>query len=167
MTHPADIRRLRSADVLELRRVRLEGLRDEPTAFGSSFEHESRQPEAFWSGWIERNPPFGAFDSTTLVGLASLTRETAANTMHRGTLGAMYVTPAWRGTGAAAALVEAALAHARSIGIEQVHLTVTASNARGVRFYERLGFTSYGRRPRGSKYDGEYHDLLLMVRLLP
>lgn len=50
------------------------------------------------------------------------------------------VAPAAQGSGAATALVAAAEARARDLGLDQLHLTVDPGNARAVRFYEREGW---------------------------
>lgn len=50
-------------------------------------------------------------------------------------------------------------------GLEQVGLSVTASNARAAALYEHAGFVRYGLLPRAIKIDGRYHDKALMVKV--
>ena len=58
-------------------------------------------------------------------------------------------------------------AHVRQIpGVEQVVLSVTASNAAAVRLYEGAGFQRYGLLPRALKIGERYHDKALMVKIL-
>jgi ribosomal protein S18 acetylase RimI-like enzyme len=161
----AHVRRLQGEDLGALRQIRLEGLRLEPTAFGSSYDEEVAWGDAVWQRWLDGNPPFGAFAGDALAGIVSFSRGTAANLRHRGTLGAMYVRPEFRRSGVGAQLVEALLSHATEV-VEQVHLSVTLDNAAAIRFYRRLGFVEYGREPRGLKRSGSYFDVLLMVRHL-
>ncbi len=52
----------------------------------------------------------------------------------------VYVEPAWRGTGLAAALVARVEDWARVAGVDTIQLYVTASNARAVAFYNKEGF---------------------------
>jgi RimJ/RimL family protein N-acetyltransferase len=75
----------------------------------------------------------------------------------------MYVREAARGTGLAAAIVQALLDHATR-EVEQVELTVNADNARAIKFYERQGFRIVGRMPRALRIDGRYYDELSMLR---
>jgi len=77
----------------------------------------------------------------------------------------MYVTPEARGSGLATDLVETLLEHAGK-EVEQVQLTVTASNWRARRFYERMGFVQYGLEEKSLKYKDAYFDEVLMVTFL-
>jgi len=52
----------------------------------------------------------------------------------------VYIEPAWRGTGLAAALVARVEEWARATGVDTVQLYVTASNARALAFYDKEGF---------------------------
>jgi len=162
---PFVVRRFEIGEAGALRRLRLFALQETPEAFGMGYDQDAARPLEGWRQWIAGNPPFGAFVGDEPRGLVGFTRQTAANLSHRGTLGAMFVAPELRGTQAASSLVEAVLAHART-EVEQVHLSVNADNHRAVRFYRRMGFIEYGREPRGIRYAGVDHDLLLMVRLL-
>jgi RimJ/RimL family protein N-acetyltransferase len=70
-----------------------------------------------------------------------------------------------RGTGAALALMEAAVEHARG-EVLQVHLMVGAHNEPATRLYEKAGFTRYGTDPRALYVNGRYIDEHMMVRFL-
>jgi GNAT superfamily N-acetyltransferase len=74
----------------------------------------------------------------------------------------MYVRPEARGTGLAAALVQQVIAHARTV-VEQVCLTVIASNVAARRLYHTAGFEEYGLERRGLKVGNGYYDQVLMV----
>ena len=52
-------------------------------------------------------------------------------------------------------------------GLEQLTLSVTASNHHVVRLYERAGFRAWGLLPRAIVVRGAGYDQLHMVRLLP
>jgi RimJ/RimL family protein N-acetyltransferase len=86
----------------------------------------------------------------------------AAKQRHKGMLWGMYVRAQARGTGLAAALVQQVAAHARPL-VEQVCLTVVASNAAARRLYGAAGFEEYGLEQRALKVGTEYYDEVLMV----
>src|SRR5262249_6468169 len=113
------------------------------------------------------SPVFGAFAGPQLVGLLGLYREPRKKGAHKVNLWGTYVTPAWRGKGAAKALLEAAIAYARTLeGVTDVQLGVTESAAAARRLYERLGFKTWGTEPNAIRIDGrtecEYHMRLML-----
>jgi ribosomal protein S18 acetylase RimI-like enzyme len=59
----------------------------------------------------------------------------------------------------------ALLDHARTV-VRQVQLTVVASNARAVAFYERHGFVRYGVEPDSIRTGAGFADEALMWRKL-
>ncbi|SFK00242.1 FR47-like protein [Bradyrhizobium sp. Gha] len=77
---------------------------------------------------------------------------------HKGVLWGMYVRP----TGLTAVLVRQVIAHARTL-VEQVCLTVVASNLAARRLYIAAGFEEYGLERRGLEVGSEYYDQVLMV----
>jgi len=161
------IRTLTRDDVVAFRAVRLEALLDSPTAFGSSHHEEAHQPLDWFARRLDSDDGMmlGAFEANALIGIVGVVRETAAKERHRAVIRSMFVTPAARGRGVAAALLRDALAAADALpGVWQVILTVTAGNAAAMRLYRAHGFTPYGLLP-SSLYVGErYYDDVLMIR---
>jgi GNAT superfamily N-acetyltransferase len=79
-----------------------------------------------------------------LVGMASGGRAPVAE--EAAGLYSMWVEPAARGTGVAAAIVGAVAAWAAERGYAVLGLGVTTGNARAIALYERLGFRDTGDR---------------------
>jgi RimJ/RimL family protein N-acetyltransferase len=138
---PADVPRVRMLapdDWQLLRTLRLESLRESPSAFMSTHADTLRRTEAEWRAW----PPGGAAFAVWLVGdpvgMVGVVRRTGET--HLSELVAMWVAPAARGSGAADALVRAVLAWAADTGCEAVHLEVVPGNLRAQRLYARHGF---------------------------
>ena len=156
------VRQLTAADAAAYRALRLEGFQNAPTAFGSSYEAESKQTVADFEGWMTRSYIAGAWLSGRLAGSASFYRLDSAKSAHRGNIWGVYVTPEARGHGVARALMDNVLAFART-QVKQVHLSVVTENASALRLYEALGFTTYGTEPRSLFVDGRYLDEQLMV----
>ena len=161
----SNVRRLGASDVDAFRLIRLEGLRNDSEAFGSTFEKESSEPVQFFVDRLIRNAIFGGFVGDCLVGVAGFCALGGTKLSHKGILWGMYVRPEARGSGLAAALVETLLEHAGQ-EVEQVQLTVVVSNPRARRFYQRMGFVEYGVETRALKYNGVYFDEVLMVKFL-
>ncbi len=135
------VRRAVAGDELRLIDVRLRALTDDPYAFGSTLTDErARVPEA-WARWISPGATFlvlGA-EGEPAQGIVAGYRDADDPTVVH--LVSMWVAPALRGSGAAAALIEALMTWARDEKAREVHLHVVHDNARAIRAYERAGFT--------------------------
>jgi RimJ/RimL family protein N-acetyltransferase len=157
------VRRLEASDVADYRDLRLESLKVHPEAFSSSWEYEGEKPISWWSERLETATVFGGWvNNSPLVGIVGFAVHDAVKLRHKGILWGMYVRPQARGTGLAAALVQRVVAHARP-HVEQVCLTVVASNVAARRLYGAAGFEEYGLERRALKVGSEYYDDVLMV----
>ena len=160
------IRRLTADDVDAYRAIRLEALTVSPESYGTSPENFAARTIASLQAQMEQMTFFGVIAANgDLTGIVGYGRDPGEREAHRGWLMQVYVKPAMRGTGAALALMEAAVDHARSEVI-QVHLMVGAHNAPAIRLYEKAGFTTYGTDPRCLLVNGRYIDEHMMVRFL-
>jgi ribosomal protein S18 acetylase RimI-like enzyme len=160
------IRLLGRSDEAVFRRVRLDALRLHPTAFGASYDDDARTtPDELARRLLQ--PPssmFGGFTTSgDLVGTAALRRQTGAKSRHKGSIFAVYVDTAHRGSGLARALLETTIAQAREARLSVVHLTVTLGNDKARGLYAKLGFRTYGTEHRGLCVDGVFHDEELMA----
>ncbi len=157
------LRRLAAPDAASYRNLRLEGLRSHPEAFGASWEEEVSKPLGWFAERLESNTVFGGWrEDGVLMGVAGLWVPDTAKSRHKGVLWGMFVRPEARGTGLAADLVQEVIDHARNT-VEELRLTVVASNTAAVRLYARLGFRQYGLEPRALKVEGRYYDEMLMA----
>jgi len=157
------VRRLDARDVADYRELRLESVRAHPESFGASWESEAEKPVAWWAERLDTTAVFGGWvNDSPLVGTAGLAVQDSPKLRHKGVLWGMYVRPAARRTGLAPALLQQIVAHARTV-VEQVCLTVVASNVAARRLYVAAGFEEYGLEPRGLKLGSEYYDQVLMV----
>lgn len=122
-----------------MREIRLEGLRDAPDAFGSTYARDAAFEPAEWHRRATRDGSFFAF----IRGLAEPAGLAGGYEEEPGVveLISMFVRPAARGHGVGEALVDAVVAWAKDKGATAVHLWVTESNQPAVLLYERCGFT--------------------------
>ncbi|MCC7272248.1 MAG: GNAT family N-acetyltransferase [Alphaproteobacteria bacterium] len=165
MTSDIAIRPFGRADVAAFRALRLEALISHPDAFGSAAADEALLPDEAVAARMAGGDTFGAFDREQLVGMAGFMVHAGRKRRHKGMLWGVYVRPAWRGRGLAAALVDRVLAHAAG-RVELVQLSVVVGNKSARRLYESRGFTAYGTETHSLKLPDGYVDELLMVRFL-
>jgi len=136
-------RRVRPDDAELLKRVRLAALKDTPSAFASTYEAESGNSDRRWVELAtERSAgtdhaTFFAVDDKEVIGLVGGHR-VGTNAVE---LVSMWTSPAARGRGVGAALVDVVVGWAENDTIE---LWVMRGNAAAQRLYERCGFAETG-----------------------
>lgn len=148
MTSAPQIRRVRADDWPQLRELRLEALKDTPTAFLEVYDQAVRQPDDFWRERAAR----GAADDTVATFVAVVDGAFVGMTVAlldgpAANLVGVFVSPAWRGRsrGVTSALFDAAIGWARAADpARRVLLHVTDVNERAAAFYRRYGFVPTG-----------------------
>jgi len=170
MTDPV-LRRLQPADAALFLAVRLRGLREAPTAFGSSYEEERDRPVAEVAERMTRDTDsfiLGAFQQDALIGTLGMHRESALKRRHKLILWGMYVLPEARRAGVGRKLVDEALRQGFALsGVRQVILGVNAANAPALALYTAAGFTSFGLERGCMIVDGVLQDEVHMVCVRP
>ena len=157
------IRQLTPGDAALYRSIRLEGLKESPEAFGSTFDAEFTKPLAWFFDRLRSSVVFGAIGDAKLLGVAGFAVRDGEKEAHKGLLWGMYVRPGARGAGVASRLAAAIIAYARS-RVELIQLSVVVGNEQARRLYARLGFVEYGIEKNSLKYCGRYFDEILMAK---
>lgn len=160
------IRRIDATEVDAFRRIRLEALGSEPSAYASSYDDWASLPDEEWQRRLN-DPVFVAFQDDGPVGIIGLLRQRATKMAHRAAIIMVYVRKRLRGTGLARDLLNVTAEYARDQGIWQLELSVSAENPAARRFYEREGFIEVGRIPGGFLHEaGEIDDVIMVRRLI-
>ncbi|WML49964.1 GNAT family N-acetyltransferase [Neobacillus sp. PS3-34] len=149
--------------------LRLEGLKNNPEAFGSSYEEEKHYSADLYRSRLESDSTFifGAFEGDQLIGVVTLLKEQKLKMKHKAGIFAMYVSPEKRGRGIGKRLMEEAIKKARELeGTEQLYLGVVTSNESAKNLYSSLGFQAFGIDKRALKIDNLYFDEEHMVLFL-
>lgn len=97
-----------------------------------------------------------AVDGDTLVGYIGV-----QTVLDEGYINNVAVRPEYRRQGIAAALISLLVEQARAIGLAFMTLEVRESNAPAISLYEKLGFTTVGRRK--NYYEKPREDAILMT----
>ncbi|MEO0390759.1 MAG: GNAT family N-acetyltransferase [Pseudomonadota bacterium] len=161
-------RRALATDAAAWRRLRLDALRDYPTAFLTTYKEAADVSLRDYADWLENGHSFIAFDAANPIGVAALVPLTRRRqTRHRAEIGAVYIAPSHHGTPAASTLMHAMEAYARELGIWQLELFVEAANTRAQAFYHRQGFEIAGRLPNAVVGPNGAADDLFLVKFLP
>jgi ribosomal protein S18 acetylase RimI-like enzyme len=161
------IRKLQPDESSIYRKVRLECLKTTPDNFGSTYEEEVLNPKLRFENYIENNSPdhfmFGAFDEDKLIGIAGFNRMERQRAMHRGEVVQVYVNSNYRGQNIGERLIREVLNYAFTLPeIEQIQLSVIASNRTAIKLYEKLGFKTFGIQPNYFKVGDRFLDQQFM-----
>ena len=171
---PTDIttRLLTDTDLPAYKTLRDVGLQRNPEAFTTDFDSATALPPATYATRLGQPPDdhfiLGAFDASgAMLGAVVCEREARLKKRHEAALVGMIIAPEVRSRGIGKALLQEFDTLVRQLpGLEQVVLSVTASNVAAVRLYEGAGFVRYGLQPRAIKIDRQYHDKALMLKTL-
>ncbi len=162
------IRLLNENDVSAYRSLRLDALRDSPTAFRSSYEEELAAPLEKFASVLREPAIFGAFtDEGQLVGLVGCRREGRAKLAHNALVVGVHVNEAYRRQGIGGALLDHVIQYAQQLdGLRMLKLTITANNQESIRLSLSRGFKSYGVEPDALCVNGQFFAEELFYRRL-
>lgn len=136
------VRRAAIGDESILRELRLEALKGDPYAFGSTYEKELARTTADWQRWMSPGVVFILEDEGQVCGMVAAAHAAADPSIVQ--LMAMWVRPAARGSRGADVLVTEVVAWAQTERARAVQLQVIHDNLRARRVYERNGFQATG-----------------------
>lgn len=163
-----EIRLLTADDAGEWWRLRLESLRGDPEGFSASAEDQQSLKEGDVRKRLSSGGTdffiVGAFEDGRMTGMAGFYRETGMKTRHKGHVWGVYVTQEKRGKGVARNMLQKILERATaSEGLDQILVSVAATQVAANRLYRALGFEPFGREPRALKVGDHYIDEESMV----
>ena len=144
--------------------IRLEALKKESSAFGSSYEEEIKFTEDIWKSRI-KNGIFALVDDKP-VGLTSYIVSSRIKQKHKAEIHAVYVDKEFRGKGIGKMLIQKALDEIKkSPGIKKVELGVMSQQDAAIALYEHFGFKKVGLYSKASFVDGQFYDAVMMELL--
>lgn len=152
----------------EFKALRLESLKQDPSAYGSSYEEEAEFADDVWKRRIG-NALF-ALDEGKPIGMLSRILNERLKTKHYVEIVGAYVMPSYRGRGVGTKLLEEQLRLIRRKDsmkrIVKVKLMVNPEQKAAVRVYKKAGFQVVGRAKKELKVGSRFYDMLYMERFL-
>lgn len=157
------VRILLESDAEIYQKLRLNGLKNDPEAFGSTYDREAHFSIETIIDRIKPNDDkfvLGAFtEQDELVGIVSFVRESNLKTVHKGNIYGMYVSQEVRGRGIGKLLILELINKAKDCkGLEQLNLAVVSTNGAAKNLYQSIGFETYGIERNALKYNDQYYD---------
>ncbi len=160
-----EVKKLSSDRWKDYRDLRLEALKSDPTAFGSSYEEEKSLSEEEWRKRIQ-NALF-AMSNDEPIGMIVFIFGNKIKTKHTANIFGVYVSDNYRGEGVGKKLLESVLLLIQeNKDIAKVKLTVNPEQKVAVKLYEKYGFELVGRSKKELKVNDKFYDELIMEKFL-
>lgn len=165
-----EIRVIEEADARDFWDLRLRGLKEDPEAFGASYNDSVNMAiEDIRKRLAPTEDAFvlGAFNPKP-CGMLGFFRRVGERARHKGFIWGVYVAPEGRGCGLARRLMNECIERAKKMdGLEEVILTVSTTQDVAMKLYESMGFKEYGHEVQALKQGDIYIDEKMMgLRLL-
>jgi ribosomal protein S18 acetylase RimI-like enzyme len=147
MTPEVAVRRLRGPEWRAFRELRLDALRSDPLAFGSSLARESAYTPEKWKDWCRDGATGGSSVTFVAVGPSRELVGIVGTFFVEGSphVWGMWTRPEWRNRGIGRLLMERLLAWLdKNRPGRPVNLDVNPTQAAAVRIYTKLGFRFNG-----------------------
>jgi len=157
----------------EYKNLRLEALKNEPTAFAASYEEKASKEDEYWQNQLKKfqeaqeDSMWFAEADGKLVGMAGWYRNNTEKLRHTATIYAIYTNPEFRGKGIAGRLITSVLNELESKPeIVKIDLNVNTKNEAAANLYKKLGFEVVGTLHKEIFVDGEYFDEYEMEKIV-
>jgi ribosomal protein S18 acetylase RimI-like enzyme len=149
--------------------LRLQSLKEYPSAFSSSYEESVSKPDEDWRKTLEASIKFEesgilcAYDGENMIGCVGAYWKNKSKTKHVANVGLMYVKPQYHGQKLGEKLLVELLSILRSMGqFRKVKLEVVTNNLPAFNLYKKLGFLESGVNREELFIDGVYFDTTAM-----
>jgi ribosomal protein S18 acetylase RimI-like enzyme len=165
MADMVTVTRLDESRWQDYRNIRLEALKEEPLAFGSSYEDELPYSESDWRSRI-KNVIFAVVAGKP-AGMIVYVRDPKLKTSHICNIYSVYVRRDYRGRGISNTLMDAALGEIKGLsGVVKVCLTVNPTQKAAAHLYRKYGFKVIGKPKKSLKYNDTFYDEWLLEKYL-
>lgn len=149
----------------EYRALRLEALKNDPTAFGSALEEEKKLSDTEWRQKMKQ--ALFVVSDNQLVGMAVFVFLTPVKVRHIANIFGVYVCQEFRGQGLGKKLITRTLSLIKkNKRIVKVNLHVNPKKTAAVALYQGVGFKVVGRLKKDMLVHGKFYDELIMEKFL-
>lgn len=167
------IRKALTDDFESIKRMMLQALETDPTAFTASQAEYMRNSDYWWNMYIDpylraiTASMFLAEENGETVGMIGVLYSTKERSQHVSTIVWFYVAPEHRSKKIGSALINASLEDIKSRhGIKKINLTVTSNQKHAIAMYEKNGFVEGGRQKDELLINGTFYDFIIMEKFL-
>lgn len=155
-------------DWKEYKEIRLEALKNNPEAFGASYEDEAKRSGARWKKSLKdkNKTVFLVLDNNKPVAISMILFESSKRFDHIARISSVYVNPEYRGRKLSSKLMELIIKEAKRKKIMKIQLKVVTSQESAIALYKKFGFKVVAKLNKEMKIGNKYYDEYLMEREL-
>ncbi len=165
MDYMIEIKNLPITRWKEYKNLRLEALKSDPLAFGSSYPEEKKLKEEEWKRRIV-NTVF-ALSNDKLIGMVGYVFRKRTKLKHVADIFGVYVNNKYRGQGIGRELLKAAISTiSKNKKIIKIELSANTEQKAAIKLYEKNGFTIAGKLTKEFKVNGKFFDEVIMEKLI-
>jgi len=167
------LKKLKPEEWAEYKKIRLESLQKEPTAFAMTYEEEADRADELWAGKLDHsgdllNYKIFAYDGDEIIGMAGVFQNEKTKLKHISNIYGVYLRESYRGRGIGKAMLDILIKEAKKApGVSKISLSVNTAQIPAVRSYEKAGFRNAGKVEKEMKVGDKYYDEYIMEMLLP
>ncbi|MBI3504158.1 MAG: GNAT family N-acetyltransferase [Proteobacteria bacterium] len=158
----SELRRLGPGDFESCYALRLRALKEEPTAFCSTYDEEKADGGAMLKRSLaapgEDDVVFGALEGGAVVAMTGIYRGKGQRERHKGQVWGVFVDSAFREKKLGGKLLDLCVAQGRTLGLRLLNLTVKGGGAPARKLYASRGFKTWGLEPQGMWWEGKFFD---------
>jgi ribosomal protein S18 acetylase RimI-like enzyme len=149
----------------EHKKLRLEALKSDPIAFGSSYSKEKKLSEKEWKRRT-KNALFAIFDNE-LIGMTIIIFEKGQKIKHIANIYGVYVKKKFRGQGISKKIFDEAIKIIKKKKyIKKIKLTVNSKQKPAINLYKKYGFKEVGVFRKELKINNKFYDSIVMEKHL-
>lgn len=147
----------------DYRKIRLEGLYNNPSSFGTTYSEEALKTIDEFRNRIpvdNNNFILGCYEDEKLIGIVVFSQEERIKVKHKAYIRSMYVKQEYRRKGIGKLLLKELIEKAKAINdIEILLLDVVTNNISAKQLYLSFGFKIYGIEKMAYKFNNQYFDM--------
>lgn len=160
-----EIRKLPQSKWKDYREIRLEGLKNDPEAFASSYEEELEFGEDVWKRRMP-NVIFALVNGIT-AGVITCIAGHREKVKHTSDIFGFYVRKEYRNRGIGSMLLEAAISNIREDPeVKKINLSVSSTQVAAISLYQKTGFVKVGEATDQFLVNGKFSNEVFMELML-
>jgi len=153
----------------KFKEIRLEALKNNPEAFGSSYEEEVQRSDERWRISLanKNKTVFLALDRKIPIAIATISYESMIKMNHLANIYSVYVKPEYRGRAISSKLIKSILADVKKKKrIKKIKLNVVTTQLPAINLYKKFGFKIIAKLSKEVKLGKRYYDEYMMEKKL-